>query len=239
MKAINIDGREIPYILTRKPVKNINIRIKPDKIIHVSANKWVTEKHVKQLLFSKKQFIIDALQKYETVEKHRRTQSQFINGEEFLFLGEKLILTVKESKEESIQLKENQIYIFVNDPESYERKKSLVEGWLQLQSHNIFHKINLEINEIFKEYGVALAPLKIKNMVSRYGSCHLKKGHITMNMKLIRSPIPCIEYVMLHEYAHFIHPNHSKKFHHLVKSLMPDYKERIRTLKSPEYSIKE
>ncbi len=239
MKSININGRKIPYILTRKPVKNINIRVKPDKIIYVSANKMVSEKYIKQLLHSKEDFIINALEKYDLIKEHKDKQNQLNTGEELLFLGKRFLLTVIKSDEEFIVLKEDYAYLYVNDPQCYERKKAVIDLWLQNQCQKIFHEINLKVHDIFKKYGVALAPLKIKKMVSRYGSCHLKQGHITMNIKLIQAPITCIEYVMLHEYAHFIHPNHSKKFHQFVQTLMPDYKERIRTLKSPEYSIKD
>ena len=63
-------------------------------------------------------------------------------------------------------------------------------------------------------------------MTSRWGSCQTVKGIITLNSKLIEKPLRCIEYVVLHEFAHFIHPNHSKEFYDFVASLMPDWKER-------------
>ncbi|OYP38116.1 metal-dependent hydrolase [Lachnotalea glycerini] len=49
---------------------------------------------------------------------------------------------------------------------------------------------------------------------------------MSLNSKLIEAPRNCIEYVVLHEFTHFIHPNHSKKFYDFVAMLMPDWKER-------------
>ena len=68
--------------------------------------------------------------------------------------------------------------------------------------------------------------LKIRYMTARWGSCQPQKGIITLNSQLIEKPRRCMEYVVLHEFAHFIHPNHSKDFYTLVESLMPDWKER-------------
>lgn len=45
-----------------------------------------------------------------------------------------------------------------------------------------------------------------------YASCLSGKGIITLNKWLLEAPRNCIEYVMMHEFCHFIHPNHSNYF---------------------------
>jgi predicted metal-dependent hydrolase len=65
-------------------------------------------------------------------------------------------------------------------------------------------------------------------MHSRWGSCNSKKGYINLNLYLIRKDIRFIEYVILHELAHLIHPNHSKDFYRFIENIMPDFKERIK-----------
>lgn len=51
-----------------------------------------------------------------------------------------------------------------------------------------------------------------------------------MNSRLIETPISCIEFVMMHEFCHFIHPDHSKAFYALMTRVMPDWQERKRVL---------
>ena len=51
---------------------------------------------------------------------------------------------------------------------------------------------------------------------------------------MIAAKREAIEYVALHEFAHFIHPNHSKDFYNLVENLMPDWKERKQMLQDIE-----
>ena len=41
-RRVTLGAREITYELTRKKVKNINLRIKPDGSVHVSASNAVT-----------------------------------------------------------------------------------------------------------------------------------------------------------------------------------------------------
>ena len=51
------------------------------------------------------------------------------------------------------------------------------------------------------------------------------KNQITLNLQLIHYDEKFIEYVVLHEYAHLIQPNHSKAFYHVIEKYMPDYKK--------------
>lgn len=73
--------------------------------------------------------------------------------------------------------------------------------------------------------------LQIKHMKSRWGVCHVQKRTITLNAALRLKPFAAVEYVMLHEYVHFLHPDHQKGFHDTMKRLMPDYKQRRSLLK--------
>ena len=90
----------------------------------------------------------------------------------------------------------------------------------------IFNEIVSEIYPIFKKYNISFPKLRIRNMETRWGSCLAKKGVITLNKQLLEAPRNCIEYVVMHEFCHFIHPNHSKHFYDFLTILMPDWKER-------------
>ena len=69
-------------------------------------------------------------------------------------------------------------------------------------------------------------------MRSRWGVCHITKNYINLSTHLIHLPIKLIEYVIIHEFCHFKHPNHNKEFYDEVKKYCPDYKDRVKELKS-------
>ena len=48
----------------------------------------------------------------------------------------------------------------------------------------------------------------------------VKLGYSRFNLNLIDQPIECIEYVVMHEFAHFIQPDHSPAYHVLMDQLM-------------------
>ena len=61
-------------------------------------------------------------------------------------------------------------------------------------------------------------------MNSRWGSCMPSKRQITLNVRCIYYQRELLRYVVIHEFAHFIQPNHSKQFYHIIEKYMPDYK---------------
>ena len=56
----------------------------------------------------------------------------------------------------------------------------------------------------------------VSNMSSRWGSCTTGDGTIRLSDRLQGMPQWVIDYVLLHELAHLIEPNHSPRFHALL-----------------------
>ena len=87
----------------------------------------------------------------------------------------------------------------------------------------------------FEAMGVAYPEIKLRRMTSRWGSCRPKTGVLTFNTGLIHADEACIEYVVTHEFCHFIHPDHSPAFHALMTRLMPDWRERKKRLNNTPF----
>ena len=92
---------------------------------------------------------------------------------------------------------------------------------LKLFAFDFFSTLIGEIFPRFSEYSIACPLLKVQDMVSIWGSCHTKKKCIKLNLKLIFKDVDCISYVIVHELAHLVVPNHSKAFWDVVLKIMP------------------
>lgn len=68
--------------------------------------------------------------------------------------------------------------------------------------------------------------LRVRDMTSRWGVCDVAKKRITLASRLALQPAAAVEYVIVHEYCHFVHPNHQKEFWALVERFLPDWKAR-------------
>jgi predicted metal-dependent hydrolase len=227
IRNVRCEQRVLEYQLTRKQVKNINLRVKPDGQVFVSASESVPVEFIDNFVKEKQEYIIRALDKYEENRKYVSfAPRQYVSGESFDILGKSLRLKVIQGKQESVTTDGVFIFLTVKNKENQKRKENLMNNWLKEMQTGIFNQISSEIYQIFKKYDVEYPIIKVRYMTSRWGSCQSKRGVITLNSKLIEAPRNCIEYVVLHEFTHFIHPNHSKKFYDFVAMLMPDWKER-------------
>ena len=237
MRTIKFEDYLISYELTYKNVKNINLRIRPDGYIFVSANPYVSEKRIDEFVLSKGKYIINALEKYKELEKYAPKPKQYISGEGFKILGRDLRLKVIEGTKETVESDGIYIFLTVKNKTDIKRKGLLINSFINKQCQDVFNDIVNKMHTVFKKYNIEKPEVKIRDMKSRWGSCQPTKGVVTLNKKLIEAPRNCIEYVVLHEFCHFIHPNHSKKFYAFVGMLMPDWKERKRILEEREFFI--
>ncbi|MCH5297349.1 MAG: M48 family metallopeptidase [Ruminococcus sp.] len=230
IRTVQFNNITISYTLVRKNVKNLNLRIHTDKSVYVSAPHFVSSAKIDQFVINKGEFILNAFRKFEKTERIKSKEIEYINGAEIPYLGHKIILCLISSEQPKYELCEDTLKIFTKNINSKEEVEKLVNKFYSEQCRNIFSMIIKKQYQLFEKLGVRYPQLRIKNMKSRWGSCLVQKGIITLNSSLIYVPLSCIEYVVLHEYCHFIHPNHSKDFHALVSSFMPDWKERKKTL---------
>lgn len=79
---------------------------------------------------------------------------------------------------------------------------------------------------------MGLSPKKISasSAKRRFASCS-SQGTLNFSFRLCNYPQEAIDYVVVHELAHMVEMNHSKRFWAVVAKYMPDYQERKKLLK--------
>ena len=228
-KTIILNNREITYTLERKAVKNVNLRIRPDGSVYLSANRYVTLEAIENFLRTKADFILAALDKCTERAKHNTQERRYITGERFRLLGKNLQLIVSSGKNQ-VYADDSHLFLRLPDPNDFQSKKRLIDKWYDRQCQAVFAEIIAEIYPTFQQYGLQMPKVSLRTMKSRWGSCSPTRGAITLNKRLIEAPRAAIEYVVMHEFTHFLHPNHAKPFYDTLSMLMPDWKSRKKLL---------
>lgn len=228
-RKVETDCGTIEYTFERKKIKNINLRIRHDGSVYVSAPLRVPVKTVESFVASKSDYIRNAVMHFSQRES-KKAEMQYVSGENVTLLGKNMQIKVKKDSKEYVTCDGLYVYIHVKRPDYYNRKRNLFDSWLDKQCLTVFDEIMHEVHNKFAPYNITFPQLKIRRMTSRWGSCQPFKGVITLNKRLIEAPEKCIEYVVFHEYCHFIHPDHSKNFYSLLQTMLPDWKECKRIL---------
>ena len=84
-----------------------------------------------------------------------------------------------------------------------------------------------EINKNFFDDKLNFKSIEyVTNQTSKFGSCSYKKGTIRISDRIAEMPNWVIDYIIIHELAHLIEPNHSKNFWDIVNRYR--YAERAR-----------
>lgn len=230
VRTVFAQGREFTYTLERKKVKNLNLRIRRDGSIYVSANDFISDREVDRFVSDRTVFIANAQDKFKKAARREQRPEQYISGEKITLLGQEYVLRVFRSDKESVSIEGGYIHLAVKDVNDLGRKSRLIDNFINGQCRAVFGEMLDELYPPFEKYGVEKPQLRIRDMKSRWGTCHVKKGIVTLNKRLIAAPRGAIEYVVLHELCHLIHPDHSKNFYAFLAGMMPDWKERKQLL---------
>ncbi len=226
IQRITLNGKEIQYELQRKPVKNINLRIKPDQSVYMSVNDTITQETIDDFLQSKADFILKALNQYAEYEKFTPKPKEYVDGESFRIFGYDKRLKVIQDKKNHVECDGSFIMLYVKDTQDFNSKRRTMEKWRNAQCRACVKSICETTYPKFEKYGVEFPEIRFRNMISQWGSCQPKRKILTFNYALIEAPIACIEYVVTHEFMHFLQPNHSKKFYTQLSMFMPDWEQR-------------
>ena len=195
--------------IIRKNNKNTYIRFRNNEIV-VTTNYLVSNKSIEKLIKDNNSFINNAIDKSNKIEE--------LEG--FKLFGN-IYDIVYINFNKNVEIDGNKIYA--------KDEKSL-NKYLSKYIYSIYLDRLRYWFDIFEER-LPNYILKIRKMKSRWGVCNTKKNIVTLNLELSKYDIKYLDYVIVHELSHFIHPNHSKDFWLVVSKYCSNYKEIRRDMR--------
>ncbi len=224
--SVMYGDKEIIFELERKDVKNINLNVRPDMSVAVSANSEVPLDFIEDFVRQKAPWIVKNINYFKKAQPEVRRYKELVSGETVRYLGRQYRLRVEPSNEEYVKFLRGFIYIYVKDVDDYRKKQKLFQEWMRHRAEIIFTDSLDRMYPVIKKYGVEKPEINIREMKARWGSCIKMSNTILLNLELIKAPKYCIDYVVLHELIHFKYRNHDDNFYGLLSVLMPDWNER-------------
>ena len=227
-RQVVFEGERITYELVRKNVKNVNFRVKSDLSVWVSASKRISGQEVDRLVLEKAPWILK-VQSDMRQRADKRLKSVYQDGGSVAFLGRLLPIRVQSGELSGWQLTKDGLRLTGCADEAAIRTQ--VARFYQEMRIVVFEEINTRVHQAyFAEKQIAKAQLAVRRMSASWGRCHIQKGLIVLNSQLIKASPECITSVIVHEYVHFLYPDHSKGFYGLLRNLLPQYDELTRQL---------
>lgn len=220
-------GQVIEFELIRKDVININLTVRPDFSITVSANPNVSLEKIYEFIDSKSSWIQKRIGRFSQTKKDNDVKHEYMSGESYKYLGKQYRLELNLTTSiERVLLDEDKLKLFVRNKNKTTTKARLMDEWYRNQAKVIFNESLEKMYESIKDQVKTMPTIDFKIMKIRWGSCLRTKHMILLNLELIKAPKYCIDYVVLHELIHFVNKNHDSNFYELLTVLMPDWKQR-------------
>lgn len=218
-KVVQCRKYPITYTLVTKQVKNISMRISSKGEVVVSANPFVPMDKIDDFVSSKVSWIVKHQKSMQ-----ERSQKSMIDDKHIVLFGNSLKIRKTTGKYNHVSYDKDTLYVQCKEQADPEK---VIRQFLDKLCKDVFLDIATLTFRSLSDYHLEFPDVKIRDMKSRWGSCTPAKNSITLNRKLIHYPFEFIEYVVLHEFVHFIQPNHSKAFYNIIENYMPDYKTRM------------
>jgi len=229
MHKIKLRSNIINYKVTRSDRKSIGIIIDDNKSVIVRASKKITEEKIEEILHQKTNWILTKLEEMDDIKPSPK-EKEYMTGEKLMYLGRKYRLKVEESKSaEDVSIKLYQGSFIIKYPSTLkseeERIKSIREKLILWYKNHAEIKINERITKYKKILDVEPNKIIIKKQNKRWGSCSGNQN-LNFNWKIIIAPMSVVDYIVVHELAHLIQPDHSKEFWDTVKAVIKDAEEK-------------
>ena len=233
VRKLVLGNREITIEFERKRVRNINVRVRRDGTLYCSLPYYCSVKEAEAFIVSKQDYLLKSLDSVVQDEKAKSLSRQFVDGEVFSVFGKPYVLKVLEGAKNVCRASDGIITLEVKDPTSYRTKYMTYEKWRRACIKSVIVDCCNELYPWFQQRGVAM-PKKITlgEYKSFWGECFAKRGELKFSYRLFEKDRELIRYVVVHEFSHFIEPNHSDRFWAVVAELVPDYKEMRKRLNS-------
>ena len=150
-RTIQIDGIPLHYSLERKNVMNLNLHVRKDGSVYVSANNAVPDEKIDEFLISKGNFIRNAQQKFMEQEQYKPLPKQYVSGETFYIQGRSLRLKVTQASKDKIYSDGVYLFLDVKDPTDFSKKERFVTRYLDKQCKSVFSEIVETLYPVFQK----------------------------------------------------------------------------------------
>ena len=216
---ISVDGLDVEVV--RKDIKNLHLGVyPPNGRVRIAVPLRVSDSDVRLVVISKLEWI--KRKRAGFAFQKRESPREMVSGESHYYLGRRFRLRViAHTGTTKVLLRDGASLELHARPDSTPlQRDQALQRWYRCQ-------LRLLVPPLIEKWqpvlGVKVAQWGIKQMKTRWGTCNFNARRIWLNLELAKKPASCLEYVLVHEMAHFLEPNHSDRFKDLMSRLMPQW----------------
>ena len=209
--ALQVGSRAVPLLMAHNPrAKCYLLRLRPDGTVRVTIPRRGTISAAREFAVRSTSWLE---QQFQRLAAQPKSSAGWQIGKEILFRGEPA--RIESDADGSIRFGTERIKMA--DATS-DLRSAIQKHVCQLAAKELPPRVM----ELAAWHEINVTRVTVRNQKSRWGSCS-RRGTISLNWRLIQTPVFVRDYIILHELAHRQQMNHSDKFWQEMGRLCPDY----------------
>lgn len=219
-QALAVGGIEV--LVERKRVKHLRLRVyPPDGEVRVSAPLRTPLREVEAAVEERLDWISQHRLRYQSATSV--ASLEYVTGEMHYLRGEAVTLRLEVAAGGYSVDATPDGALVLRAPASarLEGRAAALERWYRAQAQR---DARVLVDAWAERMGLEVPALGLKRMRSRWGTCNPSARRVWLNTELIKRPPRCYEYVVVHELAHVVVPNHGPEFWALVGRHLPGWR---------------
>ena len=217
-----VDVRGTAVRVVRKPIKHLHLGVyPPDGRVRVAAPPHVDDDAVRLAVVMRLGWIRRRQAEFE--RQARQSRRELVTGESHYVDGRRCRLNVvKRDGPREVRLTGNStLTLHARPGDGRDARDAVLQRW---HRRRLRDRLPALLAKWEPRVGVAAAEVRIRRMKTLWGSCNPRARRIWLNLELARKPPSCLEYILVHEMAHFLERRHDDRFHALMDRLMPQWR---------------
>lgn len=217
---ITVSG--LPVEIVRKAIKNLHLGVyPPNGRVRVAAPVRVHDEAVRLAVISRLAWIKRQRNRFHSQE--RQSAREYVSRESHYFLGRRYLLNVIEHDGPSRVVVRHKtiIDLYVPKKASVLKRKQLLLSWYRKQLNALIPPI---IEKWQATVGASVADWRVRQMKTKWGSCNSTDHRIWLNLELVKKPVQCLEYIVVHEMVHLLERHHNDRFTMLMDQFLPNWR---------------
>lgn len=219
--ATHLKLGDISVEVVRKDIKNVHLSVYPPQgRVRIAAPRRMKLDTIRVFAVAKLSWIKKQQKKLR--RQAREPHRQYVERESHYLWGRRYLLNVVEAHAaRGVELKGSRIVLKTRPGASTEHRAELMAHWRR----QVLRQEAMTLIDAWQQrLGVSVNRLLIQGMKTKWGSCNPKTRNIRLNTDLSKKPKQCLDYIILHEMAHLLVPNHGEAFVRLLNQHMPHWR---------------
>jgi len=215
--------------------KRLTVTVHPDCTVTAKAPLGYELDVIRHRLERRKSWIVKQISFFEQFQP-TATERKYVSGETHYYLGRQYRLKTGKGLTPRVRLMGQYFRLELPEKNNAAEAQKAMRQWYTEHAKIFLAQRVEKYWLVIQKPGIQKPKIQFRRMRKRWGS-YSNGGTITLNTELVKLPVHCIDYVIVHELCHIVRADHDRNFYRHMGRILPDWEKRKKRLEKAASEI--